>query len=201
MSVKEKKIYQFIENHPGAKSGEIADKLDIPLPTIKRILSDMANTNLLQKHGTGAGTHYSIQPVITTKKDLLMRFNDTERSKEFLLEYDGASVEIKKIILTPKFEWIRPDEWVAKLIKEGLYMQITSTNSKGAMVRQPYVLSSFNNPYLFQPVFTLPQPINIPEDLWTNGIYMNDYPLQVKVELLGAVEQFSFEVMVVYDEA
>ncbi|MBP7557801.1 MAG: Fic family protein [Chitinophagaceae bacterium] len=68
MSVREKKIYQFIENHPGAKSGEIAEKLDIPLPTIKRILSDMANTNLLQKHGTGAGTHYSIKPVIAVKK-------------------------------------------------------------------------------------------------------------------------------------
>ncbi|MBL7757676.1 MAG: Fic family protein [Chitinophagaceae bacterium] len=200
MSFREKKIYQFIEHHPGAKSGGIAEKLDIPLPTIKRILSDMVNTNLLQKHGTGAGTHYSIKPVITVKKDLLMRLTNTNRSKEFLLDYDGSFVEIKKIILTPRFDWVRPDEWVAKLIREGLYMQITSTNSKGAWVRQPYVLSSFNNPNLFQPVFTLSQPINIPNDLWTDGLYLNDYPLQVKVELLGSVEQFSFDVLVVYDE-
>jgi Fic family protein len=201
MSVREKKIYQFIENHPGAKSGQIAEKLDIPLPTIKRILADMANTNLLQKHGTGAGTHYSIQPVITIRKDLLMRFTNTERSREFLLQYDGAFIEIKKIILTPKFDWVRPDEWVAKLFSEGLYMQITSTNSKAGLVSQPYVLSSYNNPYLFQPVFTLPQPINIPKDLWTDGVYLNDYPLQVKVELLGSAGQFSFDVLVVYDEA
>lgn len=160
----------------------------------------MVNTNLLQKHGTGAGTHYSIKPVITVKKDLLMRLTNTNRSKEFLLDYDGSFVEIKKIILTPRFDWVRPDEWVAKLIREGLYMQITSTNSKGAWVRQPYVLSSFNNPNLFQPVFTLSQPINIPNDLWTDGLYLNDYPLQVKVELLGSVEQFSFDVLVVYDE-
>lgn len=200
MSVREKKIYQFIEHHPGAKSGEIAEKLDIPLPTIKRILSDMANTNLLQKHGAGAGTHYSIKPVITVKRDLLMRLINTDRSKEFLLEYAGSFVEIKKIILTPKFDWVRPDEWVAKLIQEGLYMQITSTNGKGALVKQPYVLSSFNNSYLFQPVFTLSQPINIPNDLWTDGLYLNEYPLQVKVELLGSVDRFSFDVLVVYDE-
>ncbi|MBP7557800.1 MAG: hypothetical protein KA821_16095 [Chitinophagaceae bacterium] len=129
-----------------------------------------------------------------------MRFTDTERSKEFLLEYDGSFIEIKKIILTPKFDWVGPDEWAARLIREGLYMRITSTNSKGASVKQPYVLSSFNNPYLFQPVFTLSQPINIPNDLWTNGLYLNEYPLQVKVELLGSVEQFSFDVLVVYDE-
>lgn len=200
MSVREKKIYQFIENHPGAKSGEVAEKLGMPLPTIKRILSGMANTNLLQKHGAGAGTHYSIKPVITVKKDMLMRFTDSERSKEFLLVHDGSFIEIKKIILTPKFDWLRPDEWVAKLIQEGLYMQVTSTNSKGALVKQPYALSSFNNPYLFQPVFTLSQPISIPRDLWTNGPYLNEYPLQVKVELLGSVEQFGFDVLIVYDE-
>ena len=130
-----------------------------------------------------------------------MRFTNTERSKQFLLEYDGSFVEIKKIILIPKFDWATPDEWVAKLISEELYIQISSTNSKGVLVTQPYVLASFNNPYLFQPVFTLSQPINIPKDLWTNRIYMNDYPLQVKVELLGSAEQFSFDVMVVYDEA
>jgi Fic family protein len=201
MSIREKKIYQYIENHPGAKSGEISEKLDIPLPTIKRIISDMTNTKLLQKHGTGAGTHYSIQPVITIKKDLLMRFTNTERSKEFLLKYDGTFVEIKKIILTPKFDWVSPDEWVGRLINEGLYIHVTSINSKGAFVEQPYVLFTFNNPYIFQPVFTLSQPINIPGDLWTEGLYANDYPMQLKVELRGSVKEFSFDVLVVYDEA
>lgn len=60
MSPRERRIYQFIENHPGARSGEIAQKLDIPLPTVKRILSEMLSSKLLQKHGTGAGTNYSI---------------------------------------------------------------------------------------------------------------------------------------------
>ena len=200
MSPRERIIYQFIDNHPGAKSGEIADKLKIPLPTIKRILSDMTTAKLLQKHGTGAGTNYSIEAVINVKKDLLMKFTNTERSKEFLLKSDGSFVEIKKIILTPKFEWIRPDEWVAKLIQEGLYTQVTIETSKGSIFKQPYTLSAFNNPYLFQPVFTLTQPINIPRDFQSDGFYEIHYPIKAKVELLGSAEQFSFDVLVVYDE-
>jgi len=33
---KEKSIYLFIENHPGSRSGDIAEKLDIGLPTVKK---------------------------------------------------------------------------------------------------------------------------------------------------------------------
>lgn len=200
ISVREKKIYQYIENHPGAKSVEISAGLNIALPTIKRILTNMVNTKLLQKHGTGTGTHYSIKPVIAIKKDLLMRFTNTDRSKGFLLNHDGMFIEIKKIILTPKFDWIRPDDWVAKLFNEGLFLQITVANNKGGLFEQPYTLTSFNNPFLFQPVFTLTQPISIPSDLSANGFFLNEYPLQVTVKLLGSVEQFSFDVLVVYDE-
>lgn len=57
---REKSIYSFIENHPGCKSGEIATKLAIPLPTIKRLLSELLNKKLIVKHGTGAGTNYSL---------------------------------------------------------------------------------------------------------------------------------------------
>lgn len=200
MSPREKKVYQFIDNHPGAKSGAIAEKLDIPLPSIKRLLSDMVNSNLLQKHGTGAGTNYSIEAAVTTKKDLLMKFTNAERSKELLLKSDSSFVEIKKIILSPKFEWANPDEWASKLIHEGLYMQVTIVTNKGSIFKQPYTLTAFNNPYLFQPVFTLTQPINIPKSL-TGDLYEIHYPLKATVELLGSTDKFSFEVLVVYDEA
>ncbi len=60
MSPREKAIYTFVETHPGCKSGEVADKLSIPLPTIKRILSIMVNNEFLIKHGIGAGTNYTI---------------------------------------------------------------------------------------------------------------------------------------------
>lgn len=200
MSPRERKIYQFIDNHPGAKSGEIAEKLDIPLPTIKRLLADMVASKLLQRHGTGAGTNYSIEEVITVKKDLLMKFTDAERTKDFLLKNDSSFINIKKIILSPKFEWVKPDEWAAKLIQDGLYMQVTITTNKGSIFKQPYTLSGFNNPYLFQPVFTLSQPITIPKSLTSDDLYEVHYPLKVTVELLGSVEQFSFDVLVVYDE-
>jgi predicted transcriptional regulator len=60
MSPKEKMIYSFIENHPGCKSGEMASKLDIPLPTIKRMLGTMVTGKILIKHGIGKGTNYTV---------------------------------------------------------------------------------------------------------------------------------------------
>jgi DNA-binding MarR family transcriptional regulator len=53
---KEKAIYAFIENHPGSRSGEIAEKLDILLPTVKKILTDMVRKKHIAKNGAGAGT-------------------------------------------------------------------------------------------------------------------------------------------------
>ncbi len=61
LAPREKSILIFIENHPGCKSGGIARKLNIPNSTVKRILSGLVNKNLIEKHGIGAGTNYSIQ--------------------------------------------------------------------------------------------------------------------------------------------
>ncbi|PSR55942.1 Fic family protein [Adhaeribacter arboris] len=60
LSPREKSIMAFIGNHPGCKSGDIAKKLAIPNPTVKRILSDLFNKSLLEKHGVGPGTNYTI---------------------------------------------------------------------------------------------------------------------------------------------
>ena len=54
-------ILVFIENNAGAKSGDVARKLDIPNPTVKRILTNLANQNLIEKFGIGAGTNYGIK--------------------------------------------------------------------------------------------------------------------------------------------
>ena len=61
LSPREKAIIVFIDNHPGCKSGEVAKKLNIPSPTVKRILPDLIEKNLIEKHGTGPGTNYSIK--------------------------------------------------------------------------------------------------------------------------------------------
>lgn len=57
---KEKSIYLFIENHPGSQSGDIAEKLNIGLPTVKKILTALVQQKLIVKHGAGAGTNYSL---------------------------------------------------------------------------------------------------------------------------------------------
>lgn len=201
MSPKERRIYQFIESHPGVKSGEIAQKLNIPLPTVKRLISEMLQSKLLQKHGTGAGTNYSVEELIQVKKDLLMKLTDVEKEKNFVLKKSSSFIELKKIILTPKFDWKIPDEWVAKLIREGLYLKMAIETNNGSSFSQQFTLSGFNNPYLFQPVFTLSQPINIPKYFESNSLYENQYPLKAKIELQGSMEKFSFDVLVVYDEA
>jgi Fic family protein len=61
LSPKEKSILVFITDHPGTKSGEIAKKLDIPNPTVKRILSDLVDINLIEKFGAGPATNYSLK--------------------------------------------------------------------------------------------------------------------------------------------
>ena len=61
LSPKYKAIYIYISENPGCKSGEIADKLNIPNPTVKRILSNLVSKELIEKYGKGAGTNYSIK--------------------------------------------------------------------------------------------------------------------------------------------
>lgn len=61
LSPREKQILAFISNYPGSKSGTIALKLGIPNPTVKRILKNLTDDNLIQKYGFGPGTNYSIK--------------------------------------------------------------------------------------------------------------------------------------------
>jgi len=61
LSPREKSILTFIENNAGCKSGEIAKKLNIPSPTVKRILPELLEKNLIEKFGAGPGTNYSIK--------------------------------------------------------------------------------------------------------------------------------------------
>ena len=58
LSPKEKMVHTYIINNPGCKSGEIVEKLNIPKPTVKRIVSDLISKHLILKFGQGAGTNY-----------------------------------------------------------------------------------------------------------------------------------------------
>ncbi len=60
LSPKEKSIYMIIQNRPNIQSGEISEKLAIPLPTVKRILSDLTKKRLIEKQGSGRNVSYTI---------------------------------------------------------------------------------------------------------------------------------------------
>lgn len=57
---KEKAIYIIIQNRPNIQSGEIAEKLAIPSPTVKRILSELLQKGLIEKQGNGRNVSYRI---------------------------------------------------------------------------------------------------------------------------------------------
>ena len=60
MSPREKTIYEFINNNAGCQSGQIAEQLEIPNPTVKRILSNMVERSIVRKHGQGRSTNYTV---------------------------------------------------------------------------------------------------------------------------------------------
>ena len=55
---REKAILTIIQNYSGIKSGEIADKLNIPNSTVKRILSDLKSKGMIEKQGSSRSTVY-----------------------------------------------------------------------------------------------------------------------------------------------
>ena len=201
MSPREKMIFSFIDNHPGCKSGEIAEKLKLPLPTVKRILSDMVEGKFLMKYGAGIGTNYTTEKLTEIKSNIVVTLTDKEPKKEFILKNKHSFLEIKKIILTPKFKWTKPDDWSSMLINKPLMINITCYNTKGLKRLQPYSISTFNNPYYFEPSFTLSSPIHIPVSLWEGNPNDNEFPIKVILELSGEIPPFDFDVLLVYDAA
>jgi Fic family protein len=61
LSSKEKSIYAIIQNRPNIQSGEISEKLAIPAPTVKRILSELIKKGLIEKQGKGRNVSYTIK--------------------------------------------------------------------------------------------------------------------------------------------
>lgn len=201
MSPREKMIFTYIDNHPGSKSGEIAAKLNIPLPTVKRLLAEMTAGKFLAKYGSGTGTNYTTEKLTQIKSNVAMIFTNTALSHEFQLKNKHSFLEIKKVILTPKFEWTKPDDWSRELITQHPVMTIACYNNKGEMRKQPYSVSNFNNPYYYEPVFTINSPIHIPANLWEGMPHDNEYPIKVTIEIEYRGEELRFDIMLVYDAA
>ncbi len=58
---REKLVISFIQNHPGCKSGDITKGLGFSRMIVIRLLSTLIEKNLIEKHGSGSGTHYAIK--------------------------------------------------------------------------------------------------------------------------------------------
>jgi Fic family protein len=196
---KEKIIYSFIENHPGSKSGEISEKLGIPLPTIKKILNNMVKSKLLVMTGAGAGTNYNIEGSASINKNLSIRFTNTERKREFTLVNQSSFIQIKDIRLTARFDWSHPDDWARKLGLNGLYLEITCTNREGSITKSPYHFIA--SMYHREPTIILDQPIDIPGKIWEKLPFKKEYPIIATIELKAVTDNIDFDLLLVYDEA
>jgi Fic family protein len=60
VSQREKRIVFFIQNHPGCGSSDIAKKLDMALPTVKKSLSELITKGIITKEGRGKSTGYLV---------------------------------------------------------------------------------------------------------------------------------------------
>ncbi len=198
MTPREKTIFSYIENHPGSRSGEVAENLKIPLPTVKRIIAGMLDGKFLSKYGSGKGTNYTTESLLQIKNNIAMTFNENDTKKEFLLKNKYSFLNLKKLILKPKFKWIKPDDWSKELLGADMFLKIKCTNLKGTENNQSYYLPALNNPSYYEPVFTINNPINIPESLWEGAPMENEFPIKVVLEVTGLKK---FDVVVVYDEA
>lgn len=199
LSPREKKIVQFIEAYPGVKSGEIASKLNIPLPSVKRILSEMIADKIISKNGTGTGTNYTAERSVKVKSDLMMKFSSKETEKMFTLPNKHAFIEIKKIILTPNFEWKIPDEWAKYLSLQNPTITLEAKPMSGGIYSQVYAIQAFNSPFYFQPVFEIHHGLQIPTGLFNEVLKEKEYPIDVKIKLSWEREDLSFDVQLVYD--
>ena len=112
----------------------------------------------------------------------------------------GSFIRIKKIVLTPLFDWKHPDEWSRKLSQNGLFLTIHAVTAQGVVFGQPYSIFAFNDPSYYQPVFLVNPNIVLPDQLRANGLGKISYPIKCKIELSGSVENFEFDVMLVTDE-
>jgi DNA-binding MarR family transcriptional regulator len=200
IGVREQQIFSIVENNSGISSGEIAGKLKIPNSTVKRILADLVATRHLIVHGAGRATRYSVAVTDRIKRDVAIVLTNDERVKEFTFPQIGSFIQIKKIVLTPKFEWKHPNEWSTRLSQNGLYIIIHAVTSKGATFSQPYSISAFNDPTYYQPVFIVNPNIILLDQLNGNNRFKIDYPIKCSIELSGSVEKFDFDVMLVTDQ-
>ena len=199
LSPKEKTVLAFIENNPGCQSSQIAEKLGISLPTVKRMLAELTNSKFVIQHGVGKGTNYTIMQEIKIQKNVIMKLTLDEPKQERILTHRSHFIEINKILLRPTFEWNDPNVWSKKLFTEGLKLQIQCISQNGIVRKNEYSFSSFVTPFSYDPIFNLQDSISIPESFSGGLPAENEFPMKILIELVSEVQDSEFNVDLVID--
>jgi Fic family protein len=199
LSNKEQNIITYIENHPGSQSGEISRKLDINLPTVKKILSGLIKKRQISKTGEGRATAYYNEIKKIIKNDIMFTLTNTNRMQHFLLTNLLHTISIKRIILQPKFEWTYPSQWSEKITQQDLGLKISGSSNNGYKFSTSYSLDSMITPYHYQPVIILDNQIEIPISILEKTPLQSNYPIEIAIELTSTETTVDFDVVIVYD--
>ena len=194
LSGKEQNILNYIENHPDSKSSEIASKLDIPLPTVKKILAGLMQKKIISKMGVGKATTYLNESSKQIKKNAQFMLNATSKFQEFQFNNPVQHISLMRIVLQPKFEWTTPNEWAERILKEFLGFTISGFNNRGGSFSTPFSFIPMISPQHFQPVFIQDPPIQIPFAVLGKIPFQSDYPIKGKIELTALQQEIDFDV-------
>ncbi len=199
LSPKEKTVLAFIENNPGCQSSQIAEKLSISLPTVKRMLAELTNSKFVIQHGAGKGTNYTIMQELKIQKNIIIKLTIDEPKQERLLTHRSHFIEINKIMLRPTFEWNDPNVWSKKLYDEGLKLHIQCISKNGNVRENDYRLSTFVTPFSYDPIFNLQDSISIPGS-FTGGVPAdNEFPMKIIIKTVTESVDSEFNVDLVID--
>jgi Fic family protein len=197
---KEQLIIHFLDNNPYSKSSEIAKKLDINLPTVKKILSNLLLNRTISKIGIGKSTTYINETSKMIKKDIQFILTNENRIQQFQLNSPIQEIVIKKIILQPKFNWTMPTEWGEKANRQYLGYKIYGKSKTGAsQFSSIHTISGLISDMHYQPIFELEVPVQIPYSIIESQFLRNEFPVQIEIELTSGTDVIDFDVHFIYD--
>ena len=201
LSPKEKTVLTFIGANPGCQSSQIAQKLGMPLPTVKRMLAELTASRFILQHGVGKGTNYTRMQEVEIQQNIIMKFSSQKPKQERMLTHRSHYILINKMMLRPHFEWNDPNAWSKKLFEENLKLKIRLTSQNGVSRNNEYSLSTFVTPFSHDPIFSLQHAINIPESFSGGSPVDNEYPIKAEFEITSELAQSEFDVELVIDAA
>ncbi|MES2618039.1 MAG: Fic family protein [Bacteroidota bacterium] len=199
LSNKNQLIINFIDNNPYSKSSEMAEKLGLNLPTVKKILANLLMNRTISKVGTGRSTAYINETSKLIKQNVQFILKNSNRIQNFQLNSPIQEIVIKKIILTPKFTWTIPTEWGERATQQNLGFIISIKSKIGSISSVMHSITSMISDFHYQPVFDLEIPINIPLSIIEETPFQYEYPLQIEIALNNGISDIDFDVHFIYD--